>query len=113
LRALVATGDQHTYVGFADDATIRDSVFPDGIELVVVPQSEAPAQAAAADGRRKLRDVWRMSRAVQRARVDVMFFPTLYSYFPVLGRARCVVVVHDATPERLPGLVFPSLAGRL
>jgi glycosyltransferase involved in cell wall biosynthesis len=113
VRALVATGDRHAYVGFADVATIREGAFPAGIELVAVPQSEAAEQAAAADGRRKLRDIWRMSRAVQRAGLDVMFFPTLYSYFPVLGRARCVVVVHDATPERWPGLVFPSLAGRL
>jgi glycosyltransferase involved in cell wall biosynthesis len=32
----------------------------------------------------------------------------VYSYFPILARVPCVVCYHDATGERLPGLLFPT-----
>jgi glycosyltransferase involved in cell wall biosynthesis len=111
LRALVAVEGRHTYVGFVDAETAASTRFPERLEVVPVAQSQPPARAAA-DGRRKLMDIWRMSRAVHRAGVDLVFFPSLYSYFPVLGRAHCIVVVHDATPERWPDLVFPHRSAR-
>jgi glycosyltransferase involved in cell wall biosynthesis len=49
-----------------------------------------------------------MSRAVSRQRFDVFFFPTRYTYFPLLCRTPTVQAFHDATPERHPSLVFPS-----
>ncbi len=54
-----------------------------------------------------------MTRAVARARPDVMFFPSSYSYFPVPPWTRCVVVIHDAIAERWPKLIFPTRAGRI
>jgi glycosyltransferase involved in cell wall biosynthesis len=113
LRALLATDTTHRYLGFADPATLQSGTFPLQLELVPVALSEAPTQAAAHDGRRRAIDLWRMARAVQRSRVDVVFFPSTYTYFPVLGRARAVVVVHDAIAERMPQLIFPNRAGRL
>jgi glycosyltransferase involved in cell wall biosynthesis len=113
LRALLAADGHHTVVGFADAATIEQAALPAGLRPVAVPQSEPPARAAAANGRRRLADVWRMSRAARRAELDLIFFPSLYTYFPVLDGARRVVVIHDATPERWPHLVFPTRAGRL
>jgi glycosyltransferase involved in cell wall biosynthesis len=114
LRALLAAADDaHRYVGFADPATVQSGTLPGGLDVVQVAVSEAPTQAAAASGRRRPVDLWRMARAVQRARLDVIFFPSTYTYFPVLGGAQAVIVVHDAIAERLPGLIFPSRAGRL
>ena len=113
VEAMVSRDRAHTFVGFADPETLAEGVFPAGLTLTPVHQSEAPARAAHAYGRRRLLDLWRMSRAVQRAHLDLMFFPSTYSYFPVLGRARCVVVAHDAIAERWPHLIFPTLAGRL
>lgn len=113
LSALMALDQQHTYIGFADSGTLVQGTFPPRLQLVSIPQSEPPAQAAAAHGRRKLADIWRMSRAASHAGLDIMFFPASYTYFPVLGRTRCVVVVHDAIAERWPRLIFPTLAGRL
>src|SRR5919202_776789 len=112
LQALLRLDQGHTYLGFVAAGTAASTTFPEPLQVVPVVQSEPPARAAAADGRRRLIDVWRMSRAVQRAGVDLVFFPSLYTYFPVLGRARCIVVIHDATPERWPDLVFPRRAAR-
>jgi len=111
--ALVAGDTSHDYVGFADPATLRAGGLPAGLDIVPVAVSEAPTEAAAHDGRRRLVDLWRMTRAAQRATVDVMFFPSSYTYFPVLGPTRTVIVVHDAIAERLPRLIFPNRAGRL
>lgn len=113
LQALLALDRRHTYLGFADAATAHEGTFPSGLQVVPVAVAEPPAEAAAAEGRRRITDLWRMSRAVQRAQVDLIFFPSSYTYFPVLGRTRCVVVVHDAIAERLPDLIFPTRAGRL
>lgn len=53
-----------------------------------------------------------MSRAMARADLDCLLFPTVYSYVPVRTRAYKIVVVHDIIPEKFPGYTFPTLAGR-
>jgi glycosyltransferase involved in cell wall biosynthesis len=42
-----------------------------------------------------------------------MFFPAVYSWFPVRGRLPTVVTLHDAIAEHFPGLIFASWTGRL
>jgi hypothetical protein len=42
----------------------------------------------------------KMSCLARKAKCDVLFFPTLYSYFPLPSRAPCIVCYHDATAER-------------
>lgn len=49
-----------------------------------------------------------MGRLARSVPYDVFFFPTLYSYFPLLQRKPCVVCYHDATAERFPELLFPT-----
>jgi alpha-1,3-rhamnosyl/mannosyltransferase len=49
-----------------------------------------------------------MGSLARKAKCDVFFFPTLYSYFPLLSRSPCIVCYHDATAERLPELLFPT-----
>lgn len=41
----------------------------------------------------------------------MFLFPSLYTYFPVVG-VPTVVGVHDATADRLPALIFPSRRDR-
>src|SRR5215218_2092647 len=113
LPALLRQAGEHRYVGIVDRESAGRSEFPAAIDIVEVELSESPTQAASADGRRRLSDVWRMSRAAQRARPDIFYFPTSYSYFPILGSARCLVTVHDAIAERWPKLVFPNRVSRL
>lgn len=111
--ALLAAGGTHSYVGFSDRATAREGTFPPGLKLVTVATSQAPTEAATAYGRRRVLDMLRMAWAVYRSGVDVMFFPSSYTYFPVFPRTRCVLVVHDAIAERWPKLIFPTRSGRL
>lgn len=50
----------------------------------------------------------KMGRLAATVPYDVFFFPTLYSYFPLLQRKPCIVCYHDATAERFPELLFPT-----
>jgi glycosyltransferase involved in cell wall biosynthesis len=68
----------------------------------------SPIQAASAGGRRSLRDVWAMTRQAMRHDLDVFWFPAVYSYFPLLNRARVVLTIHDMIPEQHPEAVFPN-----
>src|SRR5688572_11483241 len=65
-------------------------------------------QAAVGMGHRSLSDMLSLSRAVSQAQFDLFFFPAVYSYFPLLSRAPCVVCFHDTIAERYPKLTFPS-----
>jgi glycosyltransferase involved in cell wall biosynthesis len=47
-----------------------------------------------------------MGRAVSRERMDLLFFPTVYSYFPVWGRVPVVVGIHDTMADRFPQWAF-------
>src|SRR5215208_5516795 len=114
LRALVVEGSGDEFVCFVDDRAARqfDLTAPN-VRLVRVTQSMAPTEAASADGSRSLRDMWRLTRAVAREPLDVFFFPTVYTYFPVPPSLPAVVTVHDAIADRFPALTLPSARARL
>ncbi len=112
--AMMDLAPDDTFVCFADDLAARRFRPPrDDIEVVRVPQAEAPATAAAAGGYRSPVDMWRLTRAVWRARVDVFFSPSVYSYFPLPLGQRAVVTVHDAIAERFPEYTLTGPRARL
>jgi glycosyltransferase involved in cell wall biosynthesis len=113
LQAIARLETDDTYVLFADRQTAEAAEFPPGWQVVVGDTAEAPAQAAAADSRRSLRDLWVMRRLVQRASLDVFFFPAVYSYFPVGGQVPCLVTFHDVIAETLPHLIFQTQRSRM
>jgi glycosyltransferase involved in cell wall biosynthesis len=113
LCAIAQYDTDDEFVLFADRQTAERAKFPHRWRLVVGETSEAPAQAAAADGRRSLRDLFVMRRLVQRESLDLFFFPAVYSYFPVGGKHPCLVTFHDVIAETLPHLVFQSRRSRL
>ena len=47
------------------------------------------------------------------AAVDVLLFPTVYSYVPVLSRAKKIVVIHDVIVETFPQLTLPRRDARM
>lgn len=49
-----------------------------------------------------------MSRASVRLRCDVFFYPTVFSFYPLVSRVPKVVCIHDTIPERFPDLIFPT-----
>jgi glycosyltransferase involved in cell wall biosynthesis len=110
---LVAGYPQHEFILVVDRATAEQASFPPGARVVTVDTREQPTKAAAADGSRSLRDMWKLSQAVGRERPDVFFFPAVYSYFPLWKRIPNAVVFHDAIAENHPGLIFPSFRSRL
>ena len=106
LKALARQDDGIRYVLFVDPLTARELDLPPGFDTVVVPTRHPPAQAASASGRRALGDLWRMGRAVARERLDVFFFPSVYTFFPLLRPVRAVVAIHDVIAEHHPNMVF-------
>jgi hypothetical protein len=49
-----------------------------------------------------------MSRALADSGLDVLFFPTIYTYVPVLSHARKLAMIHDVIPETFPELTLPT-----
>jgi alpha-1,3-rhamnosyl/mannosyltransferase len=91
---------------------VFDQPPPEGLPAAVAVRSAGTArslrESSAGASSRSLAYLWRMGRIARQARFDVFFFPAVYSYFPVLARVPCVVCYHDATAERMPGLLFPT-----
>jgi hypothetical protein len=113
LRSIAPLASAHELVCLLDEHSARafDIAAPN-ITPVVVPQTAAPALAAAADGARSIGDLLRMTTAARQARLDVFFSPTVYTYFPLPPGLPALVTIHDAIAERFPELTLPSRRGR-
>lgn len=112
VRALVNLDPRNEYVLFVSPFVRGDSL-PPNAQIVRVQTRIAPASAASADGYRSPRDMWAFTRAIATARLDLVFFPSVYSFVPVLQPRRVVVTVHDVIPERFPQHVFKNARARL
>lgn len=112
LGALFEADTAHEYLLFVDAQTHARGDLPRGVPRVVVPTTQAPTDAASADGRRSARDLLAMTAAVARHRLDAFFFPSVYTYFPLLNRTTIILGVHDVIAEDYPDLVFPDRRGR-
>ena len=111
LRALVDLDSQNQYTLFLDSPEPADPP-PAGCNVRLLRPATPTVMAASAKGRRSLADMWRMSRALSRPEFDVVLFPTIYSYVPIFGRARRLVMVHDIIAETYPRLTLPRPAAR-
>lgn len=111
VRALVAHG-RHQYT-LVVDAQAAEATLPSGLQVIRAPLRHDPARAAAADGYRGPGDLWRMSRTLASTPGDLLFFPTTYTYVPVLTSRPIVSSVHDTIAERYPSLIFTSARARL
>jgi glycosyltransferase involved in cell wall biosynthesis len=112
LRALIQQDTVNRYTLFLDSTEAAEPP-PDACEVRVLRSSVPTVQAASANGRRSIADMWRMSRALSAAEFDAVLFPTIYSYVPVFSRARKLVMVHDIIAETFPWLTTPRLASRI
>lgn len=114
LNALLEIDRKNKYVFFIDSETAASAELPDAVEKVVVQTTVAASKAAAADNRRSLRDLWAMTRAVWQRELDIFFFPTVYSYFPIFNRRiKTFVTIHDVIADSHPQLIFPTLKGKI
>ena len=113
LRALGEANSGHDFVVFLDRPSAERVVIPPSMETVLVDVRVAPSVAASASGRRSLGDMLAMGRAVARGRLDAIYFPASYSFFPVWNAGRVVVTMHDTLALAHPEWVFPEGRGRL
>jgi glycosyltransferase involved in cell wall biosynthesis len=108
LRALAGEDRVNRYTVFLDPEGFAEFRLGEPFRAVRVATGQAVRQAAHAGGRRTPLDVLRMSRAVARERLDLFFFPSVYSWFPLLSRVPAVVGIHDTIAERNPDFAFAS-----
>lgn len=112
LKAAAELPGGHTFTLVVDDSVSPDAI-PPRVNCIRVRLRVSPAQAASATGRRSLADMRAMGRALGAQSADCVFFPSVYTYTPVLTRAPVVVCFHDVIPERYPHLVFATSRARL
>jgi glycosyltransferase involved in cell wall biosynthesis len=108
LEAILQIDATNEYLFFIDSNAAESDSIPAQVKKFVVETDVSPVEAASANSRRSLKDLWAMSRAVFRHKTDVFFFPASYSYFPVLSRTKIIVTLHDVIAEHHPELIFPS-----
>lgn len=107
LPPLIAAAPEHELVLFVDQHAAREvEALP--VRRVEPATSAHQANAASARGNRSPRDLFTMGRAVARERLDVMWFPSVFSYFPVPARLPILVGFHDTIPEHYGRIVFPN-----
>jgi glycosyltransferase involved in cell wall biosynthesis len=113
LAALAEADSPHEFAVFVDRPSCASVRVPSRFETVAVEVAEAPSRAASATGRRRVRDMLAMGRAVAASGVDLIYFPASYSFFPVWNVGRVVVTMHDTLAMAHPDLVFPTWRGRV
>jgi glycosyltransferase involved in cell wall biosynthesis len=104
---LVESDPETDYVFYIDRLSADGAGLPARAEERRVELGAVPSEAAAAGSSRSFRDLLRLTRAVHRDRLDAFLFPSVYTYFLVLGTPT-VVGLHDTIVEELPDLTVPS-----
>jgi len=112
LTATLAVDRANEYVFFTDQPA-EEFPMPDNVEVVRISASVPTLQAASADGRRSVGDMWAVSRAISGRKLDLFFFPSVYSYVPLTGATPELVTIHDVIPEMFPEMVFPTWRSKM
>ena len=114
LRAMVELAPDDQFVCFLDhESKPGFDLESQNVRLATVRLSSPPALAAAAGRSRSIRDMLRLTRAVAGERLDVFFFPSVYTYFPLPPGLPALTTIHDTIPERYPELTLPRRRDRL
>ncbi|MEO8159168.1 MAG: glycosyltransferase family 1 protein [Betaproteobacteria bacterium] len=102
----------HRFCLFVDRPPEADMLRPN-VDIIQVNPSRPVIEAAVASGSRSLSDLWAFTRAASREPMELMFFPAVYSWFPMRPGVPMVVTLHDAIAEHFPDLIFPNRKGRV
>ena len=111
LRSLVRLDAGNRYHLFVDSNEFFERMPPEA-EVRMVQTDTPTAIAASSSTHRSARDIWRVMRALSDPGLDLLLFPTVYSYVPVFTRAKKVVMIHDIIAEKYAQLTLPSLKAR-
>jgi glycosyltransferase involved in cell wall biosynthesis len=112
LGALLAADGVNRYTFFSDSSEDAPPL-PAGSKWRRVRTASSTMGASAAGQGRSVRDLAAMSRALSDPELDLLLFPTAYSFVPVFSRARKVVLFHDVTAELYPDLALGAGGARL
>jgi glycosyltransferase involved in cell wall biosynthesis len=104
VSAMLQLPTAHRFVLFFDGAPPPHL----NAECVPVTQQRPVTESAVAEGSRSARDLLRFTSAVARRKLDVLFYPAVYSWFPCPPGLPNLVTLHDAIAEHYPALVFPQ-----
>jgi glycosyltransferase involved in cell wall biosynthesis len=96
------------YTVFLDAPLRADIPLPETVRAIHVRTSAGVNEAAHASGRRQISDLLKMSWGVAKENLDVFFFPSVYSYFPLLRPVPMLLGIHDTIAERNPSFAFAS-----
>jgi len=113
LEAILEIDKTNEYLFFIDGDTADTETIPTQVKKISANTAVSQLHAASADSSRSLKDLWAMSRAVLKHKVDVFFFPAVYSYFPVFNRTKIIVTIHDVIADHHPELIFPNSKSKL
>jgi glycosyltransferase involved in cell wall biosynthesis len=112
LTAMFELDSEHHFFLFVDQPLHELSAFGN-VTVVQVAASRPTTEAAVADSRRSVFDIYELYRAVANTTLDIMFFPAVYSWFPVPRNLPSIVTIHDAIAEHYPKLIFPQWKHRM
>ncbi len=105
--------DRKNQYTFFVDQECTEFPLPAGVDVCRVVTNVPTVQAASADGSRSLLDLWEVARAFRRAPMDLLYFPTDYTYVPGFMGVPRIVTIHDAISELFPELIFPTLRSKM
>ncbi|RMF61396.1 MAG: glycosyltransferase family 1 protein [Calditrichaeota bacterium] len=113
LKAMIALEPEHQYIFFIDAISRQQCQFPEGVEVITIPTTNAATRAASAAGYRSPTDMFRMGKVVSRTPLDILFYPSVYTYFPARTSGKTIITFHDVIAELYPQMVFPNFRSRL
>jgi len=112
LTALFELDSDHQFFLFVDQPLDELARFAN-VTVIQAASSRPTTEAAVADSSRSPFDMYRLYRAVAQTPIDLMFFPAVYSCYPVPRKFPTMITLFDAIAEHYPKLVFPHWRGRL
>ncbi len=95
------------------DQEQSDTIDAPNLRWVAAGTGGSVSAGATAGSARSVTDLVRMSRVVAGVRLDAFWFPTVYSYFPILGRMPVAVGIHDTMADRFPQWAFSGKKQKL
>ena len=106
ISALVEIDKHNKYVFFVNRARAPELISRHQIRFV-------PDVRSTRNGARRIADIAHASWTISREPLDVILFPTIYSFVPVFSRAKVMIILHDATAEMLPNLALHDRMARV
>ena len=95
------------------DQEQSDTIAAPNVRWVAAGTRGSVSAGATADSARSVTDLLWMSLVVAGAKLDAFWFPTVYSYFPILGRMPVAVGIHDTMADRFPQWAFSGRKQKL